>query len=101
MTNTPTWIAGRYGQALNFNGTSSYVNIADHADFYADPDPELYLERLGTQYQFQPMEYGIQPDTGCEYVLLHLCNSSTDAEAGPRPTVCPCTGTTAPNGRAQ
>ena len=29
--------AGKYGQALTFNGTSSYVNVPDHNDFTLDP----------------------------------------------------------------
>ena len=29
LVNGPTWVAGRYGTALNFNGTSQYVNLAN------------------------------------------------------------------------
>ena len=37
LTGSPTWGAGKYGQGLTFNGTSNYVNIADHNDFTLDP----------------------------------------------------------------
>jgi hypothetical protein len=37
LISSPVWGAGKYGQGLTFNGTSSYVNIADHADFTLDP----------------------------------------------------------------
>jgi len=37
LVNSPVWGAGKYGQGLTFNGTSSYVNIADHTDFTLDP----------------------------------------------------------------
>ncbi len=30
LTNGPTWTTGKYGQGINFNGTTNYVNIADH-----------------------------------------------------------------------
>ncbi|HET6994681.1 MAG TPA: Ig-like domain-containing protein, partial [Chitinophagaceae bacterium] len=37
LVNSPVWGAGKYGQGLTFNGTSNYVNIADHNDFTLDP----------------------------------------------------------------
>ena len=37
LVNGPTWGPGKYGQGLNFNGTNSYVNIADHADYTLTP----------------------------------------------------------------
>ena len=37
LTNGPLWTAGKYGQAINFDGTNDYVNIADHNNFTLDP----------------------------------------------------------------
>ena len=37
LVNSPTWVAGKYGQAVNFNGTSNYINIPPHADFNLSP----------------------------------------------------------------
>ena len=28
LVNSPTWVAGKYGQAVNFNGTSNYINYS-------------------------------------------------------------------------
>jgi hypothetical protein len=37
LINNPTWTGGKFGQAVNFNGTTNYISIADHADFTLDP----------------------------------------------------------------
>jgi hypothetical protein len=37
LVNGPAWVAGRYGQGINFDGINDYVNIADHANFTLDP----------------------------------------------------------------
>lgn len=37
LTSGPTWTTGRYGQGINFNGSSNYVSIADHNNFTLDP----------------------------------------------------------------
>src|SRR5690348_7826571 len=37
LTNGPTWVAGKYGQAVNLDGTNDYLAIADHANFTLDP----------------------------------------------------------------
>ncbi|MEO8403979.1 MAG: Ig-like domain-containing protein, partial [Chitinophagaceae bacterium] len=37
LTNGPTWVAGKYGQGINFDGTNDYVALADHADYTLDP----------------------------------------------------------------
>ncbi|PKN02010.1 MAG: hypothetical protein CVU77_03515 [Elusimicrobia bacterium HGW-Elusimicrobia-1] len=29
LTNSPTWVNGKYGTSLNFNGTNNYVNVPD------------------------------------------------------------------------
>jgi hypothetical protein len=37
LTGGATWTAGKYGQAVNLNGSNNYVNIADHADYTLNP----------------------------------------------------------------
>jgi hypothetical protein len=37
LVNSPVWGAGKYGQGLTFNGTTNYVDIADHTDYTLDP----------------------------------------------------------------
>jgi hypothetical protein len=37
LTGGATWTAGKYGQAVNLNGSSNYVNISDHTDYTLDP----------------------------------------------------------------
>src|SRR4051812_46666446 len=37
LVNGPTWIAGKYGQGINLDGTNDYVNLADHADYTLTP----------------------------------------------------------------
>jgi hypothetical protein len=37
LTGGATWTTGKFGQAVNLNGTSNYVNIADHADYTLNP----------------------------------------------------------------
>ena len=37
LANSPVWGPGKYGQGLTFNGTNSFVDVSDHADFTLDP----------------------------------------------------------------
>lgn len=37
LTGGATWTPGKYGQAVNLNGSNNYVNIADHADYTLNP----------------------------------------------------------------
>jgi hypothetical protein len=37
LTGGATWSPGKYGQAVNLNGSNNYVNIADHADYTLNP----------------------------------------------------------------
>jgi|GEM_PF-2168548 len=37
LVNSPAWTPGKYGQAIDFDGTNDYVELADHADFTLDP----------------------------------------------------------------
>jgi hypothetical protein len=37
LTNSATWTTGKYGQAVNLNGSNNYVNIVDHADYTLNP----------------------------------------------------------------
>ncbi|TMI68367.1 MAG: T9SS type A sorting domain-containing protein, partial [Bacteroidetes bacterium] len=37
LTGGATWTTGKFGQAVNLNGTNNYVNIADHADYTLNP----------------------------------------------------------------
>src|SRR5690349_1065840 len=33
LVNGPIWTSGKYGQAVSFDGSNDYINIADHNDF--------------------------------------------------------------------
>jgi len=37
LTGGATWTTGKFGQAVNLNGSNNYVNIADHADYTLNP----------------------------------------------------------------
>ena len=38
LVNGPVWTNGKYGQAVSFDGSNDYVNIADNNDFTLNPN---------------------------------------------------------------
>ena len=39
----PQWVEGKFGEALEFNGTSSFVEVADHPDLNFGPNDSLTI----------------------------------------------------------
>jgi hypothetical protein len=81
--NGATWGAGKYGQALNFNGTSNYVNIADHADFTLDPTQNYTWSAWVKSNNFGQWQTIWSQTIDVNNFFYFYAHSSTDAEAGP------------------
>ena len=72
LTLSPVWGAGKYGQGLTFNGTSNYVNIADHNDFTLDPSQRYTWSGMGKEYQLQRMEHSVEPEPKAELRFFYF-----------------------------
>jgi Concanavalin A-like lectin/glucanases superfamily/Bacterial Ig domain len=81
--NGATWGAGKYGQALNFNGTSNYVNIPDHADFTLDPTQNYTWSAWVKSNNFGQWQTIWSQTIDVNNFFYFYAHSSTDADAGP------------------
>jgi hypothetical protein len=83
LTGSATWTTGKYGQAVSLNGTSSYINIADHADYTLTPTVSYTWSawvKNNNFNQWGPVWSQTISTTNFFYFYAH---TSTDAEAGP------------------
>ncbi len=83
LTNSPTWTTGKYGQGLTFNGTSSYVNIADHADFTLDPTQNYTWSLWLKNTDFHEWSTVLSQTLDGSNFFYFYAHTSTDPDGGP------------------
>ncbi len=83
LTAGPTWVAGRYGQAVNFNGTTNYINIPDHNDFTLTPTQSYTWSAWVRNTNFNEWGPVWSQTIDANNFFYFYAHSSSDAEAGP------------------
>ena len=79
-----TWVAGKYGNAINFNGTSSsYSSIPDHADFTLDPTQSYTWSAWVKNNNFNQWGTVWSQTVDVNNFFYFYTHSSNDPEAGP------------------
>jgi glutamine amidotransferase PdxT len=83
LVNGPTWGPGKYGQGINFNGTNSYVNIADHTDYTLTPTQNYTWSAWVKNNNFNQWSCVWSQTLNASNFFYFYAHTSTDAEAGP------------------
>lgn len=83
LTSSPTWVAGKYGQAVNFNGTSSYVNIADHNDYTLDPTQNYTWSAWVKNTSFKEWSTVWSQTINTSNFFYFYAHTTTDVDGGP------------------
>jgi glucose/arabinose dehydrogenase len=83
LTNSPAWTAGKYGQGINFNGTTNYMSFADHADFTLDPTQNYTWSSWVNNNNFNQWGTVWGQTIDVNNYFYYYAHSSSDAEAGP------------------
>ncbi len=83
LTNSPTWGAGKYGQGLTFNGTSSYINIPDHNDFTLDPTQSYTWSAWIKNTSFKEWSTVWSQTIDGNNFFYFYAHTSTDPDGGP------------------
>jgi hypothetical protein len=83
LTSSPTWTTGKYGQGVNFNGTSSYVNIADHNDYTLDPAQNYTWSGWVKNNDFHEWSTVWSQTINTSNFFYFYAHTSTDPDGGP------------------
>lgn len=83
LVNGPTWITGKYGQAINLDGTNDYLSIADHANFTLDPTQSYTWSGWVRNTNFNAWGTVWSQTLDANNFFYFYAHSTTDAEAGP------------------
>lgn len=83
LTSSPTWGAGKYGQGLTLNGTSSYVNIADHTDFSLDPTQSYSWSGWVKNASFKEWSCVWSQTLDANNFFYFYAHTTTDPDGGP------------------
>jgi hypothetical protein len=83
LTATPVWGAGKYGQGLTFNGTSSYVNIPDHNDFTLDPTQNYTWSGWVKNTSFKEWSTVWSQTLNNSTFFYFYAHTTTDVDGGP------------------
>ena len=82
LTSAPTWTAGKYGQAVNFNGTN-YINVPDHNDFTLTPTQNYTWSAWVKNTNFNQWSTIWSQTIDASNFFYFYAHTSTDPEAGP------------------
>jgi glutamine amidotransferase PdxT len=83
LVSSPTWGAGKYGQGLTFNGTSSYVNIPDHNDFTLDPTKNYTWSAWVKNASFKEWSTVWSQTLDANNFFYFYAHTTTDPDGGP------------------
>ncbi len=83
LTSGPTWTTGKYGQGINLNGTSNYVNIADHNDFTLDPAQNYTWSAWVKNTSFKEWSTVWSQTINTSNFFYFYAHTSTDPDGGP------------------
>ena len=83
LTSSPAWTPGKYGQGLNFNGTSSYVNIPDHNDYTLDPAQNYTWSAWVKNNSFKEWSTIWSQTISNSTFFYFYAHTSTDPDGGP------------------
>jgi hypothetical protein len=83
LTNTPVWGAGKYGQGLTFNGTTNYVNIADHNDFTLDPTQNYTWSAWVKNTSFKEWSTVLSQTIDGNNFFYFYAHTTSDPDGGP------------------
>lgn len=83
LVNGPTWVQGKQGQALGFDGEDDYVNIADHPNFTLSPTQSYTWSQWVLPNNFNEWNTVWSQTVHTSNFFYLYAHSSTDEEAGP------------------
>ena len=83
LTGSATWTAGKYGQSVSLNGTTSYINLADHADFTLTPTVSYTWSAWVRNTNFNQWSTVWSQTVNTSNFFYFYAHTSADAEAGP------------------
>ncbi len=83
LTNGPTWVAGKDGQAVNLDGTNDYINIPDHADYTLTPTVSYTWSAWIKNNNFNQWSTVWSQTLNATNFFYFYAHTSSDAEAGP------------------
>ncbi len=83
LTNGPTWGAGKYGQAVNFDGTNDYINIPSHSDFILNPTQSYTWSAWVKNNNFNEWGPVWSQTVDASNFFYFYAHSSTDPDGGP------------------
>jgi hypothetical protein len=83
LTNGPTWVAGKYGQGINLDGSNDYVNLADHADYTLTPTVSYTWSAWVRNTNFNQWSTVWSQTLSSTNFFYFYAHTSSDAEAGP------------------
>jgi putative lipoic acid-binding regulatory protein len=83
LINTPAWTTGKYGQGVSLNGTSTYINIADHADFTLDPAQSYTWSTWVKNTNFNEWSTLWSQTVDANNFFYFYAHTTTDPDGGP------------------
>lgn len=83
LTSGPAWTTGKYGQGINFNGSSNYINIADHNNFTLDPAQNYTWSAWVRNNNFTEWSTVWSQTINTSNFFYFYAHTSTDPDGGP------------------
>ena len=83
LVNGPVWVAGKYGQAVSFDGNNDYVNLGDHADYTLNPAQSYTWSGWVRNNNFNAWSTIWSQSLNTSGYFYFYAHSTTDQEAGP------------------
>jgi hypothetical protein len=83
LANNPTWGTGKYGQAVNFNGTTNYIGIPAHPDFNLDPAQSYTWSAWVKNTNFSEWGPVWSQTADANNFFYFYAHTTTDADGGP------------------
>jgi hypothetical protein len=83
LVNGPLWVAGKYGQAISFDGNNDYVNLSDHTDYTLNPAQSYSWSGWIRNNNFNEWSTIWSQSLSTSSHFFFYAHSSSDGEAGP------------------
>ncbi len=83
LVNAPVWASGKYGQAVSFNGSNNYVNIADHNDYTLNSAQSYSWSVWVKNTNFNQWGTVWSQTLDANNFFYFYAHTTTDPEAGP------------------
>ena len=83
LLNGPLWVSGKYGQAISFDGTNDYVNLADQTTFTLDPAGSYTWSAWIKNSSFKQWSTVWSQTINTQNFFYFYAHTTTDPDGGP------------------